>query len=141
MSLTPVKIFNILQGIGCIAIATLTECGAIDHLVPVLFALGCCLVLSGLCQLYFQVELASLSTAVGLLVNIVYAGTLACLVWLAVLTWGESDRLWDGGDDCDGLLFSFVFIYTIVAAVEIGCMLLFLRPREAASQVNRESIV
>lgn len=140
MSLTPVKVFNVLQGIACIAMALLADCDALDPLVPVLFALGCSLVLSGLCQLYFEVEVAALSTAVGLLVNLVYAGVIVCVVWLAALTWPESDRLWDGGDNCDGWVFGFVFVYTIVAAVEVGCMILFLRPARHAA-ANPESIV
>lgn len=141
MSFTPIKIFNILQGIACIVLASIVECDAIDNLIPVLFALGCCLVLSGLCQLYFHVELASLRSGVGLFVNIIYAATLTCIVWLAVLTWGESGRLWDGGKDCDGWLFSFVFLYTIVAAVEIGCILLFFRPLPVVEQREGGSIV
>ena len=133
-SLSLVKIFNIIQGISCILIASLTDCDAFESLNPVLFALGCCLVLSGLCQLYFRVEFISIDTAMGLFVNLIHTGVIICLVWLSVITWGEADRLWDGGNMCDSLVFNFVFIYTIMAAIEIGCMVLFLRPRNVEPQ-------
>ena len=118
-----VNILNILQGIACIILAALAECDAIANLAPVLLALGCCLVLSGTCH----VELASNANGILYFVNLVYTAIVVTIVWLAVLTWGESDRLWDGGKDCDGWLFSFVFIYTVVAIAEIGCVILFLR--------------
>ena len=142
-SYTHIKIFNILQGVGCITLASLADCSSIHQLVPVLFTLGCFLVTSGLFQLYFHIELASpFDSTLGLFINLVHVGTLTSLIWLAVLTWGESGRLWDGGSDCDGWIFNFVFIYTIIAAVEIGCMCIFLRAddRRGAHQATNNIV-
>ena len=134
--------FNLMQGAALVALALAAECAAIEHLVPVLLSLGCLLILSSACHLTFQFDVSTTNTAMGLLVNLLHLGILVCLVWLCVLTWGRTERLWDGGEDCDGWVFGFVFVYTIFAAVEVLCFLLCLRrPREGLPSYDPDSIL
>lgn len=109
----------IIQGVILIVIANLYSCSEFQALENLLLGVGGLTILSALFSLRFRITVGNWASAA---FNVLQIAILVGIVWIATLTWPHTDRLWDGGANCDGFIYSFSFIFTVVAAFEFCCL-------------------
>lgn len=133
------------HGAGFLALALLLDCDAVGSLKTLLLTIGGLLIASSFTVFYLGVgyidSMSDSSTSAGVGFNVLHLAIGGAFIWLTILVWGERDRLWDGGENCDGFLFSFVFIYTLVMMIEAVFLFCYLLTLRRAAQSEEISIV
>lgn len=135
-------IFTFLQGLVIIGVGAWYQCDAIEYLQKTLISLGTLILISSILHLFCEFTLYVGNYTVKCVVNTLFLGITCLFVYLCLLTWPENDRLWDGGKDCDGVMFAFVYLYTVISVVEFCLMCICMSIYHMSHSIlQRETIV